>query len=65
MKTNRIIIYPKDVQRITGKSERYGRNLLNQIRKIKKKTKKQFISISEFAEFTGLAVEEIQMYIND
>ena len=65
MKTNRIIIYPKDVQRITGKSERYGRNLLNQIRKIKKKTKKQFISISEFAEFTGLAVEEITSYLTD
>ncbi len=34
MKTNRIIIYPKDVQRITGKSDRYGRQLLSKIRKL-------------------------------
>jgi hypothetical protein len=65
MKTNRIIIYPKDVQRITGKSARYGRTLLNQIRESKQKTKKQFISISEFAEFTGLSVEEITSYLKD
>jgi hypothetical protein len=65
MKTNRIIIYPKDVQRITGKSARYGRTLLNRIRASKEKTSRQFISLNEFAEFTGISLEEIQKYIYD
>lgn len=32
MQTTRIIIYPKDVARITGKSDRYARNVLNAVR---------------------------------
>jgi hypothetical protein len=65
MKTNRIIIYPKDVMRITGKSERYGRNLLNRIKENKAKAKRTFVSVSEFAEFTGLSVEEIASFLQD
>jgi len=65
METKRIIIYPKDVQRITGKSARFSRALLNNIRESKLKSKSQFISINEFAEFTGLSIEEIQKYISD
>jgi hypothetical protein len=65
MKTNRIIIYPKDVQRITGKSEKYGRALLNKIRQSKFKTRTQFVSVNEFAEYTGLTVEEVTSYLFD
>ncbi|HEX2935601.1 MAG TPA: hypothetical protein VHO72_09640 [Bacteroidales bacterium] len=65
MKTNRLIIYPKDVQRITGKSDRYSRQLLDRIRERKSKTKQQFVSINEFAEFTGLSVEEVASYLMD
>lgn len=32
MKITRACIYPKDVQCITGRSERYGRRLLKEIR---------------------------------
>ena len=32
MEVKRICIYPKDIQRITGKSERYGRLLLAKIK---------------------------------
>ena len=42
MVVKRICIYPKDVQRITGKSERYGRLLLA---KIRNKTKSSVISL--------------------
>ncbi len=58
-------MYPKDVQRITGKSERYGRNLLNKIKENKSKARRHFVSVNEFAEFTGLSVEEIQTYLFD
>ena len=65
MRTKRLIIYPKDVQRITGKSAKYGRTLLNKIRESKEKTKGQFISINEFARFTGLSVDEVSSYLKD
>jgi len=65
MKTNRIIIYPKDIQRITGKSERYGRSLIRKIKRSKSKTKEQFVSLNEFAEFTGLSVVEIESFLQD
>jgi hypothetical protein len=58
-------MYPKDVMRITGKSERYGRNLLNKIKESKSKARRHFVSVNEFAEYTGLSVEEIQTYLFD
>jgi hypothetical protein len=65
MKTNRIIIYPKDVQRITGKSDRYGRQLLNKIRQQFSKEPHQFVSVEEFCQFTGLSSEQVILYLND
>lgn len=65
MKTNRIIIYPKDVQRITGKSDRYGRQLLNKIRQQFSKERHQFVSVEEFCQFTGLSSEQVTLYLND
>lgn len=63
MRINRLIIYLKDVQRITGKSARYSRQLLDRIRERKSKTKQQFVSINEFAEFTGLSMKEVASYL--
>jgi hypothetical protein len=65
MKTNRIIIYPKDVQRITGKSDRYGRQLLNKIRQQYSKEPHQYVSIKEFCQFTGLTSEQVAEFLND
>ncbi|HET8810949.1 MAG TPA: hypothetical protein VFM65_11870 [Flavobacteriaceae bacterium] len=64
MKTTRICIYPKDIQRITGRTERFGRNLLAKIREHFDKESYQFVSIDEFAEYTGLDKEEIQKRID-
>jgi hypothetical protein len=58
--TTRLCVYPKDVQRITGKSERYGRMLLIKIREHLKKQDHQFISIEEFCVYTGLTVDQVQ-----
>ncbi|WP_286754944.1 hypothetical protein [Roseivirga sp. UBA838] len=65
IETKRACIYPKDVQRITGKSERYGRKLLNKIREAFSKEPHQFISVDEFCEFTGLAPAIVERYITD
>jgi hypothetical protein len=58
--TTRLCVYPKDVQRITGKSERYGRMLLLKIRETLNKQDHQFISIEEFCLYTGLKVDQVQ-----
>jgi len=65
MKLNRTIIYPKDIQRITGKSERTGRRILDRIRELKGKDKHQLITVSEFANYTGIDLETVQDYITD
>lgn len=58
--TTRLCVYPKDVQRITGKSERYGRMLLLKIRESFNKEDHQFISIEEFCSYTGLKIDQVQ-----
>jgi len=63
MEVKRICIYPKDVQRITGKSERYGRSLLAQIKNHYQKQEHQFVSIDEFCQYTGLNAEQVHSFI--
>ena len=58
--TTRLCVYPKDVQRITGKSERYGRMLLLKIKESFNKKDHQFVSIQEFCNYTGLKKDEVQ-----
>jgi hypothetical protein len=50
----RLCIYPKDVQVVTGRSARYGRNLISQIKKKFSKESHQLVSIEEFCNYTGL-----------
>jgi len=63
MKIVRACIYPKDIQRITGRSERYGRKLLNDIRDYFDKEPHQFITIKEFSEYSGIGIDLINEYI--
>ncbi|SMG35119.1 hypothetical protein SAMN05661096_02300 [Marivirga sericea] len=61
----RTVIYPKDIQRITGKSERTGRRLLEKIRERRGKEKHQLITVSEFADYTGIDAETVHEYLTD
>ena len=65
MITKRVCIYPKDIQRITGRSERYGRKLLNEIREYFYKEPHQFITTDEFSEYSGIQLSIINKYISD
>jgi transcriptional regulator with XRE-family HTH domain len=60
MKIVRACIYPKDMQCITGRSERYGRKLLNEIKAHFGKESYQFITSEEFAERSGVALTVIR-----
>jgi hypothetical protein len=56
----RLCVYPKDVQRITGKSERYSRTLLQKIKASFPKQEHQFVSIEDFCTYTGLKQVHVQ-----
>jgi hypothetical protein len=62
-KPARLIIYPKDVAIIYGKSERFGRNLLQTIRESFGKTKNMPITIPEFCHYTGIDPETVHNFI--
>lgn len=63
MPKKRCTIYPKDIQMITGRSERYGQVLLHKIREFYGKKPYQFITVQEFSEFSGLDPEEVSGYL--
>lgn len=63
MKIVRTCIYPKDIQCITGRSERYGRKLLNKIKSHFGKQKHQFVTVNEFSEYSGIEVEIVTEYL--
>ncbi|MDA8596297.1 hypothetical protein N9L20_07435 [Flavobacteriaceae bacterium] len=63
MRLKRAIIYTKDIQRITGKSERSARRMLQRIKKHYDKQKHQLITQEEFSEFSGLDLEIVGRYL--
>ena len=57
----RVVIYPKDIMCITGKSERYSRDILKKIKTHLKKEEHQYVSIQEFCNYMGLSIEELNL----
>ena len=63
--STRLIIYPKDIQRITGKSERWSRMLLLKVMEKFNKEEHQLISVEEFCLYTGLKIDQVMPFIKD
>ncbi|MEI6595530.1 MAG: hypothetical protein WCO28_08195 [Bacteroidota bacterium] len=63
MLRQRIIIYSKDIQLLTGKSDRASRTLLQKIRIKIGKGKDQAITIQEFCEYLGLSEEKVMQIL--
>jgi hypothetical protein len=63
MKLVRVCIYPKDIQCITGRSERFGRKLINQMKEHFGKQPHQFITAQEFSEYSGIDQEIVEEYL--
>ncbi|MFD1062016.1 hypothetical protein ACFQ1Q_02060 [Winogradskyella litorisediminis] len=57
---SRICIYPKDVQVVTGKSERYGRTIIKRIKERLNKEAHQLVTIDEFCDFMGFEISKVQ-----
>lgn len=60
---NRIVIYAKDIRNITGRSERTARKLLQQIRIANGKKKGDFVTVSDFCDFTGLKEGDVYRFL--
>lgn len=56
----RVCIYPKDVQIVTGKSERWGRDVIKKIKTHLAKQPHQLVSIDEFCVYTGLSASTVK-----
>ncbi|MBK5214562.1 MAG: hypothetical protein JJE55_12980 [Flavobacteriaceae bacterium] len=63
MKNSRVVIYPKDIQILTGKSYRHALYLNQDIRNYFNKKKHQLLTIYEFADYTGISAEVILHHI--
>jgi hypothetical protein len=59
----RVCIYPKDIQRITGKSYRQSIRMLQKIRTDLNKLPNELVSIEEFCQYTSLKYEQIEPLI--
>lgn len=58
-----ICIYPKDIQILIGKSERYARKVVAQIRRHYAKSKCQLLTIKEFCDYMSLNEDEVKSSI--
>jgi hypothetical protein len=56
----RLVLHTKDVMIITGKSERYSRELIHKMKEHFLKEKHQYITINEFANYLGLDADEVE-----
>jgi hypothetical protein len=59
----RLCIYPKDIQRITGKSYRQSIRMMQTIRKELNKLQNELVSIEEFCQYTSLKQEQVEELI--
>jgi hypothetical protein len=55
----RLIVHAKDIQNITGQSERRARSLLSKMRKHYNKERHQYISVVEFCQYCGLDIADV------
>ncbi len=64
MNIKRCVIYAKDIQRITGRSQRYCHEVIRKIRHLTDKSKGQYVTVAEFSAFSGIPESEVSDYLN-
>jgi hypothetical protein len=64
-KKQRIIIYPKDVVCITGRSGRTARKLLQKIKIVLGKSPDEFVTVREFCYFYGIEEDLVREFLQD
>lgn len=61
--TTRIFIYPKDIAQLMGRSEKQARIIYNQIKDSLGKLFHQNITIDEYAQYEGIAPDQIKKHL--
>ena len=59
----RLCIYPKDIQIVTGKSERYGRRLIKKMKDRFSKENHQLVTLDEFCVYMGFEVSKVKQLL--
>ena len=59
----RVLIYPKDIKLITGRSYRHACILWHEVRKTVNKAEHQAITIREFCDYMGLEEQLVAEFI--
>jgi hypothetical protein len=59
---NRICIYPKDIQNITGNKDRTARKILFDLKRKLGKKKNELVTVQEFCAHAGLKEEEVMKF---
>lgn len=62
---SRLIITPKDVEVILGKSPGYSRSIVRVIKRKNNKEKHQKITVKEFCRYVGLEVADVVAELNE
>ena len=60
---SRVVLYPKDVENITGRRGSTARKLIQRIREALGKSKHEFITIQEVSLFTGIDEDLIKDFL--
>ena len=60
----RLCIYPKDIQRITGKSYRQSIRILKAVRQMFDKPENSYVSVTEFCMYSGLTYQEVTAFLD-
>jgi len=56
----RIFAYPKDIQMLSGKGERYARSCYRKIKKHYNLQPHQLVTMAELAQYFGLSLEKVR-----
>jgi hypothetical protein len=63
MLTERRIIYAQDIMLLTGRSRSYAYISLKRVKEHYGKSKHHLVTIREFAEFHGISVNELSVFL--
>jgi hypothetical protein len=59
----RVVVYPRDIENITGRRPRTAARILQQIRNLNKKEKRQLITVKELCDYLKVPEEVIRPFL--
>ena len=59
------MIYPRDIQNITGKKSRTATRIHNQIKKHYSTMKNDFLTVTELCQYWKLDLETVKAFVDD